>query len=368
MKKNIIIFLSIIFTACSNKPEKGESDELGIFEISKVQFNSEKMELGEPMLHPFAEVVNFTGKIVPAIDGKALINLTIPGLINKIHIKQGDYIKKGATLFEISGNSFIELQKDFAESSVIYSKLKGEYLRAKELFSDNILSTKDFTTIESNFLSENAKYMSLKIKLENLGLDVAKIEKGIFYSNYFVKSPINGFVSNINATLGQYIDPQQNIAEIINDKSFQLRISIFEKDINKIQIGQHLIFYLNGDKNKFFRATINSVGKNIVEESKSMECYATIANTDSLKLVNNQFVEGEVSIATDSVKSVPESAIIFSDKNSYLLLYEKEDDSKFYFKKIKVITGRKAGGFVELKQQLPSKKMLIDGIYNIQIE
>jgi len=370
MKKNIIIalFISLLIVSCKSKQVETTESVSGYIEITKAQFDSEKMKIGEPMLHPFSDVVYFTGNIIPATDGRVQISLLLPGIIKDIHTKPGQAINKGSAMFEVSGNEFIDQQKDFAESSAIVSRLKNDYLRAKELYSENISSQKDYTYAESNYYAENAMYNALKIKLESIGLDVSKIEKGEFYSSYTLKSPINGFVTNINATIGQYIDPQQNIAEIIDDKSFQLKLNVFEKNISKLKTGQMLEFYLNGNKSSKYNATINSVGKSILPESKSIECYAVIENPSDINIINNQFVEGEVFTSADSVLSVPESSIINSENESYVLLFEKEQNSIYFFKKIKVSTGRIANNYVELTEPLPSNKLLIDGVYNIQLE
>ncbi len=370
MKTNLIIaiVLCMVFVSCKNETEQTTDNNSGLIEISKAQFESEKMEIGEPMLHSFSDVVYFTGTIIPSVDGQAQISLPLPGIISKIHCKPGQIISKGSVMFEVSGNGFIDQQKDFAESSAIVSRLKSDYLRAKELYENKIATQKDFTYAESNYYAENAKYKTLKIKLESMGLDVSKIEKGLFYSSYTIKSPINGFVSSINATIGQYIEPQQKIAEIIDDKTFQLRLSVFEKNINKIKIGQTVDFYLNSNKSVKYQATINAVGKTIIPESKSIECFALIDNPKSINMVSNQFVEGEVYTAIDSAMSVPETAIVYSENDSYLLIYEKEANSIYYFKKTKVKTARKANNLIELTEKLPKSKLLVKGIYNIQIE
>ncbi len=370
MKTNLIIIfaLSVILVSCNNKTEQTTVSDSGFIEISKAQFESEKMVIGEPALYPFTEEVYFTGNIVPSVNGQAQISLPLPGIIDKIHCKPGQIMSKGSIMFEVSGNEFIDRQKDFAESSAIVTRLESDYLRAKELHKDNIATQKDFTYAESNYYAENAKYKTLKIKLESMGLDVSKIEKGVFYSSYSVKSPINGFVSSVNATIGQYVEPQHNIAEIIDSKSFQLRLSVFEENINKIKTGQTVAFYLNGNKSEKHHAVINSVGKTIISDSKSIECFAVIDNHISINLVNNQFVEGEIYTAIDSVLSVPETAIVNSENDSYLIMYEKEVNSIYYFKKIKVNTGRKANKYIELTEQIPSGKLLVNGIYNIQIE
>ncbi len=370
MKTKIIIVLifSVLVISCKNKTEQNSEKDLGLVEISKAQFEAEKMSIGKPELYPFADKVHFTGTIIPTVNGQAQISLPLPGIIDNICCKPAQMINKGSVLFEVSGHWFIDLQKDFSESSAILSRLKSEYLRAKELYNENISTQKDFTAAESNYYAENAKYMALKSKLESMGLDVAKIEKGEFYPSFPIKSPINGFVSSIAVSLGQYIEPQQTIAEIIDNNSFQLKIYVFEKDIDKIDNGQTVEFYLNTNKEQIYPATINAIGKTIEPDSKSIECYATINQPEDINMVSNQFVEGEIVVTVDSVLSVPETAIIKSENEQFVLMLEKEENAIFYFKKIIVNTGRKANNNIELIGQKPLKMILLTGTYNIVIE
>lgn len=370
MKTKIIIafIFSMLIFSCKNKTEQNLEKDSGLVEISKAQFESEKMTIGEPELYPFADKIHFTGTIIPTVNGQAQISLPLPGKIENIQCKPAQMINKGTVLFEISGHWFIDLQKDFSESSAILSRLKSDYLRAKELYNDKISTQKEFTAAESNYYAENAKYKALKSKLESMGLDVEKIEKGDFYASFPVKSPINGFVSSIAVSLGQYIEPQQTIAEIIDNNSFQLKIYVFEKDIDKIDNGQTVEFYLNTNKAQKYQATINAIGRTIMPDSKSIECYATIAKHKNINLVSNQFVEGELFATLDSVLAVPETAIINLENEQYVLMFEKEENAIFYFRKVKVSTGRTINNFMELTGQKPLKKLLLTGTYNIVIE
>jgi len=370
MKTNLITTIAIILimASCNNKSELAVAENSELIEISKAQFESEKMVIGEPSLYPFTEIVHATGSIIPSVNGQAQISIALPGIINKIYTKQGQTISKGSAMFEVSGNEFIDLQKDFAESAALVSRLSSDYLRAKELYKQTIATQKDFTLAESNYYAENAKYQALKIKLGRLDLDVSQIEKGEYFLSYTVTSPMNGYVSGINATIGQYVEPMQKIAEIVDDKSFQLRLSVFEKNIYKINAGQSVSFFLNGVKSLKYNARIYAVGKTVEMSSKSIECFAAIDDLGTVNIVNNQFVEAEIHTAVDSVMAVPETALLFSENESYLLLYEKETESTYYFKKLKVKTGRKTNNVVELAEQIPSGRLLTNGIYNLQIE
>ncbi|MEA2041999.1 MAG: efflux RND transporter periplasmic adaptor subunit, partial [Bacteroidota bacterium] len=255
-----------------------------------------------------------------------------------------------------------------AESSAILIKLESDYKRAKELQEENIGTRKEYTAAKSSYYAERAKYKALKKQLSIMGLDAAKIETGTFYSSFSVKSPISGYISSIDAAVGQYVEPQQSIAEIIDNNSFQLKLSVFGKDLQKIEPGQKVEFYFNADKTQKYNATLNAIGKTIMSGSKSIECYAKIENPNNMNMVRNQFVEGDIFTSADTIWAVPETAILESESDFYILLFEKEDDAAYYLKKLKVNICRRCNNYVELTEQLSSKKLLQSGIYNIIIE
>jgi len=118
----------------------------------------------------------------------------------------------------------------------------------------------------------------LKIKLERIGLELAKIEDGSFYHSYPVKSPIKGYITTMNATIGQFIEQQFIVLEIVDADLVQIKFSVFEKDMGKLKIGQHITFNLIGDKNKKYRARLSTFSRIINNETKAIDCFAEIAD------------------------------------------------------------------------------------------
>jgi cobalt-zinc-cadmium efflux system membrane fusion protein len=354
--------------SCKNKQAETIEPEPGLIEITKAQFQSENMEFGKPAFAVFSDVVHITGNIIPSVQGQAQISLPVQGLITRIHCKPGEMINKGGLMFDVSGNEFVDMQKDFAESAALLKRLKADYDRVKELSNENIGTKKDFVVAESAYNAESAKLKALVIKLENIGLDVSKIEGGTFYASYTLKAPIKGYVNQVNATIGQHVQSEQTIAEIIDTESFQLRLSIFEKDIYKIETGQKVEFYSSGNKTVKYAAKLSSVGKTINENTMSIDCLAEIENLKNARLVGNQFVEGEIIVTSDSLLSLPQSAIIASENENFVLVLENETDELYKLRKAKVSTGRIINGFVEIAEMPESKKILIKGVYNLVIE
>ncbi len=187
-----------------------------MIEITKAQFATESMTLGEPSMSKFEDVVYFTGKIFPSVNGQAFVSIPVPGIINNIKCKPGQYISKGGPMFEISGPEIIETQRALAESFAINERLKSEYLRTKELYEQNISTEKEFIQAKSSHLAKNAKYNALKMKVEDMGLEVEKVQSGIFSQSFVVRSPISGYVSGVGVSIGQYVDQLTNIAEVID--------------------------------------------------------------------------------------------------------------------------------------------------------
>jgi membrane fusion protein, heavy metal efflux system len=371
MKSNLILIIllfSTILFSCRNAIQEEITDDSGLIEISKAQFESENMKFGDPVFSSFNELVHFTGKVIPSSKGLVQINLIVPGYINKIQCAPGQYVTEGSILFKIAGNEIIDLQKEFAKSNALLQRLESEYQRAAELNNENIGTRKDFIHAESEYKIEKANYNALKLKLEQIGLNIDKIKTGEFNSSYSIPSPINGYITNIGIKLGQYIESQQILTEIIDPKTYLLQISVFEKDYHKIELGQNITFYFTNNKSQKFDAKINGVGKTIDTETKSVICYAEIETTEDTKLINNLFVEGDIIVNNDTALSIPESAIIDAENETFVLILENETNSHYYFKPLHITTGRKNNNLFELKEFTTKGKILMEGVYNIIIE
>ena len=122
-----------IFFACGNKQEQVEQ-ESSFVEITELQFTTDKMELGEAVTKSFETSVKCNGTIVPLPNGMAKVSVPVNGIIKSINCYDGQSVEKNQLLLEITGNEIIDLQKEFAEASASFNRLKNEYERIKTLY------------------------------------------------------------------------------------------------------------------------------------------------------------------------------------------------------------------------------------------
>ncbi len=371
LKFILAIFPFILSTGCGNNQEnnqKENSTQHTLIPITQKQFSANNMKLGKLTTHNFENTIDCNGYIIAPAHGKANISTQIGGIVKQVNLSLGDYVKKGDILCLLTSNDFITLQKDFAETSAKLRQLSGDYKRSKTLYKEKIGSEKNFIAIESNFKAMQAKYKALKIQLQLVNLDVNKIEKSDFYLTYPILTPISGQISDIHINIGQYVEQQQKLMEIVDNSSLQLKISVFEKDINYLKPGKTFKFYTINNKDSVYSATLKNIGKSINSKTKAINCLAEINKQQSVSLINNSFIKAEIISYEFEAPALRNEALIKSENNYFILSLVKSEGNTYFFEKLKVKTGRKSKNYIEIIDGDELIDVLVTGAYNLQTE
>ena len=113
----------------------------------------------------------------------------------------------------------------------------------KSCLEERVTSEKDFLKAESEYHVLLAKVGGLKAQLEMINIDPRKVENGQISASASILAPISGFVTDQELVLGQSIDHEDAVIELIDTDLLQLNIHVFESDLANMQPGQELIFY-----------------------------------------------------------------------------------------------------------------------------
>lgn len=373
MKTNSVIYMistGILLASCSHNPVKEQKTPEGenLIAITEEQFKTGDLTIGEPLKMLFEDVVRCNGSIVTEPSGSARISAPVQGIIKRILCSGGQKVYRGQVLFELSGNEFIELQKDFAGTASQLRRLRSEYERIRSLYDEKISTEKDLIMAESEYKASNAEFSALRMKIRLLGLDESKIENGDFYESFSLTSPLNGFISEVNVSTGQYADLQTTLAEVFDAGKFRLKLAVFEKDFRELKENQPVRFNFLGDTGRIFTARLTSTGKNVNEETKTIICYAEIDDPDGSHFVNNSYVEAAIVTKNDTVHAIPEESVLRSEGNNYILEFVRNENGTYYLKRTKADTGRTNKGFTEVLNIPEDLKLVTKGAYNIRIE
>lgn len=369
---HVYLLIAIALLSSCSKPagnhQEASVNEPATIQITRQQFDLEQMELGEARRMPFRETVAATGQVVANPNGIAMVSAPVGGVIHSIRCQVGQFVEKGAPLFDVSGNEVIDIQRSFAEAASLRRRLKSEYDRIKTLYDEQIGSEKDFIQAESDYTMAQAAYSALKLKLEAMGMDVKAIEQGGFARSFVVTASIKGYVSEVEVSTGQFVDPQMVLAKVIDPARLQVRLAFFEKDLGKVKEGQSVEFGLIQNPEQTFKAVLSALGKTVDADTRTISGYARIVDGQSNEFVNNTFVEARIITEVDTVLAVPEEAILKSDDAFYVLSLASDEEEVFHFNCIKVNVGRVDEGYAEVSSDSDLGQIITHGVYNVLVE
>jgi cobalt-zinc-cadmium efflux system membrane fusion protein len=366
----IFVIMVLLTSGCgksskNNQEAAPESDNL--IQVTVQQFDADSMKFGEIAVKIFDDEVSCNGYIMASPSGEARISASISGIVESINCSVGEYVRKGQTICRISSSELLVIQQEFTETSAKLKRLKSDYERSKSLMDEKIGAEKDFIAIESEYKAMFSKYHSLKLRLQLLKLDVSKIEKGELYGVFPVISPISGSVTGINMVLGQFVEQQMNLVEIIDVSQLQLQLSVFENDISKLKPGQNIQFNSLGSSSPVHSAKLSAITKTINPETKTILCLAKINSKDKGNLVNNSYIEARIKVDQKTADALPSEAILKSGKEYYVFVLDKSDAEAYYLRKVKVEIGKVSNGYTEITSQQDITKVLVKGVYNLPV-
>ncbi len=332
MKKIFILSLGLLIIFLSCKKEK-----------ENIQVTSSDI----------TESVYASGK-VKAIDQYNVYS-TVNGVLQNIIVNRGENITKGQTLLEID-NLTSELNTENARIALDLStenNRKGSdkleeielnvnlaleklqldsslYFRQKKLWEQNIGSKLDFEQRQLaynnslvNFQTAQKRLAQLKTQLQN-EFKRANVNYDInqkLFSDYSIKSSINGRVYDILKERGELVTPQTPLAVIGKADTFLLELAVDENDIIKINIGQKALITMDSYKGEVLEAIVDKVYPIMNERTRTFTVEARFINPPK-KLFPNLSVEANIIIQTKkNIITVPNNYII---DGKYVLLNKDE--------------------------------------------
>ena len=372
----LIISIPLLFTAVSchrgkveespdlSRQESIMTDEAGEITISREQFETMHMQVGDPVPKMFSNVVGAHGYIVAAPGGSAKISTMIPGRVSRINFSVGDYIRSGQTLFTVEGPEVIKLQQDYAAAFHRLKLLEADYNRLQMLSDERIAAEKDFLKAESEYKSVQAEVEGMKAMLEMNYIDPSGVEEGSIVPFLSVKSPISGTVIKQDLMLGQHMEPLETAMEVVNNNKLRLQLEVFETSLSDIAVGQQVRFATLDQPEKEYPAILSHIGESISEESRTVEVFATMGAEERKLFVNNMYIEASIITWERESLAIPEEAVIREHERDYVLILTQEKDNQMTFRQVPVETGATRQGYTEILDEDLSD-VLLEGVYSL---
>ena len=341
--------------------------ESGEIVITREQFTEAGMIVGDPSMELFSNEVAANGTIVAAVGGSSRITTLVGGRVRQINHVEGERVWKGDALFSIESNEFIMLQQEYANTYQQLKLLEADYNRQKALYEEKILAQKEFMRTESDYKRMVANVEALEARLYMIQADPEKIREGIIEPYLTIRAPITGTITHMGLVLGQFVDPQTSVMEVVDTGKLQLSLRVFEQNLDGVAPGQEVHFNKPDQPDSILVAVLSHVGSSIDPGTKTVHCIARLDPDMGDKLVNNLFVETKIVTCEREALAIPENAVIREPDHDFIWILLDESDKELTFRKIPVKTGVTRHGYTELLEEDLSM-VLLQGASGLWVE
>ncbi|MFH6997409.1 efflux RND transporter periplasmic adaptor subunit [Flavobacterium sp. FlaQc-57] len=377
--KTSMLFLAVtLFTACGDKTKESEpaaaeakpAAQADIVEITAEQYNSAAIELGSIESKALSGTTKVNG--ILDVPPQNLVSISTPfgGFVKSTTLLQGMKVSKGQLVAMMQNPDYIQPQQDYIDLKSQLNYLKQDYDRQLQLSKENVNALKTLQKSKSEYESVRARVAGLKSKLQLMNVNISSLEKGTIQSSIPLYSPINGYVTQVNTNIGAFVNSEDVLFKIADTGNLHAELTVFEKDVPKLQIGQKVRFTL-ANETKERTATVTLIGREISAE-RTVQIHCKLDQNDK-NLLPGMYLKALVESGSSQAPAVVSKAVVEFEGSKYIFVADGQTKDKHgnvnRFKLMKVKTGISELNYTEIifdeQTDYKNLKIVINGAYDL---
>ncbi len=360
--KKVLIFsvLTVLFFSCSQPDKKQQLEELKRKQqeiaaqitqletelasqgISIGKKDSKPVEIIEASITNFLHYIEVQGAV--EADDEVIVPSEMAGTIEKINVKEGDFVRVGQILAEIDSDI---LDKSLEEVQASYELAKTVFERQQRLWDQKVGS--------------EIQYLQAKTNKESLETRIATMKEQILKTK--IKSPISGTVEEVPVKIGQMAGPGSPVARVVNFSNVKVVADLAESYSSNVQVGNDVMIYFP-DMREEVESKISFTGKYINPINRTFSIEVPLKSGKIEYRVNMVAVVKINDYKNPEAIAVPVN-LIQNSRNGKFVYLVKQNGSELIASKQPVETGMVYNGLAEIKNGLKVGDRIISQGYQV---
>jgi cobalt-zinc-cadmium efflux system membrane fusion protein len=302
--------------SCGRSSEKEEV--VSSFVLSDAMMQRTKFDTAR--VEDIRNELKLFGKVIPDNSKVSEVFPIVGGNVAEVNVELGDYVEKGKVLAVIKSGEVAELDRERkdAQNDLLVSEKNLQI--ATDLYDSKLNSERDVITARKEVEKAQSELKRISEVFSIYGLTSE--------SNYYVKSPISGFVieKKINRDMQLRSDRSENIFSIAQIDHLWVMANVNETDISKIKLGYEADIQTLSYPDRIFHGQVDRIFNLLDPQTKTMKVRIPIDNLDyALKpemstTVVLKYSEGK------SMLAVPASAVIFDKSKNFVMIFKDRNN------------------------------------------
>ena len=365
MRRIIIISSFVLLYACGSKQTNEQATNNAIanetvITLTDAQLKNTQLQVGQLEQRTISSTIKVNGKIDVPPQNMVSVSMPLGGYLKTTKLLPGMHVAKGEVIATMEDLQYIQLQQEYltAKSKVVYAE--AEFNRQKELNQSKATSDKVFQQSHMDYTTQKITLSALSEKLKLININPQSLSENTLSKAVNIYSPIDGFVSKVNVNIGKYVNPADILFELVNTSDIHLNIKVFEKDLEKLAIGQKVMAY-NNQSDKKHPCEIILISQDLTPE-RTAEVHCHFLDYDKT-LLPGMYMNADIEVKSSHALTLPEDAVVNYEGKAYVFVVEK--DKTYSLTEVK--TGSKDNGFIEINnsETLSQKSIVTKGAYTL---
>jgi multidrug resistance efflux pump len=180
----------------------------------------------------------------------------VAGYIVELPVADNQFVHKGDLLMVIDPTNF-KIAVNLAEAAVTQAQVNAQNMereaQRRQKLTDLAETVEDRQTFAANALADQALTQQAQANLDQARVNLERTQ---------IRSPVNGYVTNLLAQLGDYAIVGQNVISVVDADSFWVDGYFEETNLEPIQVGDPAEIKLMG-YHQIVRGHVDSIARAI---------------------------------------------------------------------------------------------------------
>lgn len=302
------------------------------------------------------------GEIIADPDKSARLASPIPGRIREVRFQEGSNVTRGSVLAVISVPDLGRLRSDQSAALSKAKAARANAQRLKELLNQRLTSDQIYLDAVSSAESLEVEARAAGEQLSALGLSGDKASP----SALTLRAPISGTVVVRNALVGQPVNADEVLCEIVDLSEVWFLGRVFEKDLGRLKTNASAEVQLNAYPNERFSGRVEYIGKQVDPVARTVTARIRLTSRGDLLrvgLFGTAFVStGDVE-KSEALLVVPRTALTEVAGKQVVFVQQPDTDFELH----EVVLGAAAVGKVQIVSGLrEGEKVVTQGVFTLK--
>ncbi|BBL35917.1 cation efflux system protein CusB [Nitrosomonas stercoris] len=328
----------------------------------------QRVKTGHPFFADISEKLHVPGQIKVNETKLVQVGASFTGRIVEVYAHLGDNVAAGAKLARMTSPELVQAQLAYLRANSLAVLAERAAIRARQLFTEDVISAAELQRRESESQVSNAELSAARDQLLLLGIDNQAIQDltrhGQILPSVVITAPRNGIVITRNVTLGQVVQPSDQLFTLADLSELWVVGDVPEYTALFVEQGQHVKIHVPalGDAN--FDGTIIFVSDIVNPLTRTVAVRTEVDNSER-KLKPDMLATVQIDEHARERLVIPEGAVVREHNEDHVFV--AQEDGGFELTRVKL------DGLVNhlrpvLEGLTPDQLIIVEGAFHLNNE